>query len=117
MTLYFQHVGERGGNRDFPRTIGDPITGLRRFKFTEIEAYLPYEPRERRDLEMLLDQLVPNGFQIWGIPSGAKSMLKNLVSGDWLLLLKSDRPGGQFVFAGQIVRRLRQEAFDLSLHL
>jgi 5-methylcytosine-specific restriction protein A len=117
MTTYFQHVGERGGNRDFPRTIGDPTKGLCRFNFSEIEAYLPYKLQEGRDLEMLLDQSVPSGFQIWGIPSGAKSMLKNLVPGDWLLLLKSDRPGGQFAYAGQVVHRLRQEAFDLSLHL
>lgn len=43
-------------------------------------------------------------------------MLKNLVSGDWLLLLKSDRLGGQFIYAGQVVQRLKQEAFDLSTH-
>jgi hypothetical protein len=36
MTIYFQHVGEKGGGRDFPKTIGTPRAGLRRFKFADI---------------------------------------------------------------------------------
>jgi hypothetical protein len=40
MTVYFQHVGEQGAARDFPRTIGTRKTGLVRFQLDEIQSYL-----------------------------------------------------------------------------
>ena len=36
MTVYFQHVGMKGGDRDFPRTIGGPTRGLVRFSFDDV---------------------------------------------------------------------------------
>jgi hypothetical protein len=45
------------------------------------------------------------------------AMLRDLSPDDWFLLLESDRPGGQFYYAGRILRRLDREAFDLSLKL
>lgn len=110
MTIYFQHVGERGGNRDFPKTIGDS-SGLRGFHLLDIQSFLSKD--DRRQLPLLPS----HGFQIWGIPSGAKQMLKSLVPGDWVLLLKSDRPGGQFYYAGRVLYRLSNESFELSRHL
>jgi predicted HNH restriction endonuclease len=38
-------------------------------------------------------------------------------SGDWLLLLESDRPGGQFYYAGRILYRAPKELFSLSSEL
>jgi 5-methylcytosine-specific restriction protein A len=65
----------------------------------------------------MLRKEVPNGFQIWGIPSGAKSVLKNLRRGDWLLLLLSDGPGGSFYYGGRVIFRPEREMFDVSHRL
>ena len=40
MTIFFQHVGEAGGRRYFPRTIGTARDGLVYFGFEDIEPYL-----------------------------------------------------------------------------
>ena len=71
MAVFFQHVGERGGQRDFPRTIGTLDAGLRRFTFSELEPYLSDLPaKELEALRTQLETIAPEGFQVWGIPSG-----------------------------------------------
>jgi len=115
MAIYFQHVGERGGLRDFPKTIGDEKTGLRQFlpeDVTGLDEALG--PEEFGRLNQTVASLAPNGFQVWGIPSGAKSVIANLREGDWFFLLTSDMPGGQFYYAGQVLFRVRGEHFDIS---
>jgi len=104
VTVFFQHAGERGGGRDFPRTIGTPETGLVRFNFDDIEQYLEHlEPPQRKWLAAETALQAPDGFQIWGIPSGARSVLSSLAPGDYLLLLESPGPGGTFVYGGRII--------------
>jgi 5-methylcytosine-specific restriction protein A len=118
MTIYFQHVGQRGGLEHFPRTIGTAQAGLRRFFLSEIEKYLFKNPeQESAVLAAYLQQNAPIGFQIWGAPSGARSILAGAAPGDWLLLLETDRPGGQFYYAGRILYRAPKELFDLSTEL
>jgi hypothetical protein len=118
MTIFFQHVGEKGGARDFPRTIGTPETGLVRFTFDDLAPYLDHlEPPERERLAAETALQAPEGFQIWGIPSGAKSVLRSLAPGDYLLLLESPGPGGTFVYGGRIIAAPTKECFDLSMHL
>ena len=73
MPVYFQHVGEAGGNRDFPRTIGTPQSGLRRFGFGEIAPHLTnLPPDEVERLANDTERYAPDGFQVRGIPSGAR---------------------------------------------
>lgn len=118
MTVFFQHVGEKGGGRDFPRTIGTPRSGLVRFTFDGVAQYL--EDLEAPELAQLASGTAleaPDGFQIWGIPSGAKSVLRSLGPGDYLLLLESPGPGGEFVYGGRIIAAPTKECFDLSMHL
>ena len=60
MTVFFQHVGERGGGRDFPRTIGTPETGLVRFTFDDVARQLEHlEPTELEQLAAETDREVP----------------------------------------------------------
>jgi hypothetical protein len=104
MMIYFQHVGQRGGLAHFPRTIGTVQSGLRRFTLSEIDKHLFENPeKESAELSAFIQKNATNGFQIWGAPSGARSVLADARSGDWLLLLESDRPGGQFYYAGRIL--------------
>jgi len=118
MTIYFQHVGEQGGKRDFPKTIGTSTGGLVHFNIDDLpEVTSVLSADQRQDVENMLRKEVPNGFQIWGIPSGAKSVLKNLRRDDWLLLLLSDGPGGSFYYGGRVIFRPEREMFDLSHRL
>jgi hypothetical protein len=104
VTVYFQHVGEAGGRRDFPRTIGTPKMGLRTFAFSDIEQHLiGFAETDKEKLSNQLDRYAPDGFQIWGIPSGAKRILRSVEVGDFLLLLESVGPGGRFAYGGRIV--------------
>lgn len=68
-------------------------------------------------LRSVLERGAPDGFQIWGIPSGAKSVLKNLAPGDYLLLLEAIGPGGTFAYGGSVIARPSRECFTLSTHL
>ncbi len=118
MSIYFQHMGERGGNRDFLRTIGTPSVGLRMFQLQNIpELVGTLSPEQRSNLEATIRKAAPHGFQIWGIPSGAKAVLRNLRQEDWLLLLLSDGPGGQIYYGGRVIFRPDRELFDLSRRL
>lgn len=118
MTVYFQHVGEGGGRRDFPKTIGTIENGVVKFDFSDIAGHLNNLSSEEKDaLDERLSEQTPDGFQIWGIPSGAKSVLKNLEIGDSLLLLEAAGYGGSFAYGGKVVAFPSRECFELSQHL
>jgi hypothetical protein len=118
MAIFFHHVGEQGGQRDFPKTIGTRKRGLVRFQWDEVAPYLDHlSAAESRGLEQQAAAAAPNGFQVWGIPSGAKSALKNFSIGDYLLLLESAAFGGGFVYAGKAIGVPPGECWDLSRHL
>lgn len=118
MTVFFQHIGEAGGKRDLPKTIGTSEKGLVQFSFDEIEPHLKnLSNNEVSELRIKLFENNPNGFQIWGIPSGAKSVLKSLKEDDYLLLLHAAGVGGSFAYGGRIVAFPRSECFQLSEYL
>lgn len=118
MTIYFQHVGEKGGLLDFPKTIGCAPNGLVTFHFDDIRSYLDnISESEKQTLGRATESLSPEGFQIWGIPSGAKSVLRSLGVGDILLLLEAIGPGGTFAYGGRVIAFPSKESFRLSRHL
>jgi 5-methylcytosine-specific restriction enzyme A len=117
VTLYFQHVGEANARRDFPRTIANR-EGLVCFSFDDIADDLRCLPEhERAELRSTLRDVAPSGFQIWGVPSGAKSMLRHLTVGDHFALLVSIRPYGQIEYIGEIVGAPTEPCHDLSMRL
>ena len=92
--------------------------GLRRFTFDDVEPYLQHLGKDELGrLAGVCETDGSDGFQIWGIPSGARSVLKNFVEGDQLLLLKSITYGGAIEYSGRAVGIPREECFDLSQHL
>jgi 5-methylcytosine-specific restriction enzyme A len=118
MAIFFQHVGEQGGKRDFPKTIGTPSTGLMQFQLDQLpELTEGVEQNAVEAIERELRMEAPEGFQLWGIPSGARSVISNLRKDNWLLLLESDGPGGQFFYGGRVIYRPTQELFALSRRL
>jgi hypothetical protein len=118
MTVFFQHVGEQGAARDFPRTIGTRKSGLVAFRLYEIESYMAsLTPYERSYIRSSIDELAPGGFQIWGIPAGAKSILRTMQTGDYLLLLESVTEGGFFAYGGEVIAKVPKELPELSRFL
>lgn len=117
MTLYFQHVGEANAKRDFPRSIAT-ADGLVRFAFEHIASGLDCLPEdELASLSNTLKRDAPEGFQIWGVPSGAKGMLRHLAVGDHFALLVSIRPFGQIEYVGKVIGVPSQACHDLSMTL
>jgi hypothetical protein len=113
MTIYYQHIGEKLWTRDAPQSIGTP-TGVRRFTIQDIESFLGHlEPFELLSIYRVVEDLAPTGFQIWGIPEGARDVLAPMVSGDFLLLLEST----DFRYVGQVLHRTSQPCWDLSRHI
>jgi hypothetical protein len=65
MTVDFQHVGQQGAARDFPRTTGTADQGLIKFHWANVESYLRnLSNDERRNLEQRLSLSAPDGFQM-----------------------------------------------------
>lgn len=114
MAVYYQHIGEKLAARDFPRSLGTREGGLRRFSFDEIEPFLRHLPAEELvDIASKVRDLVPDGFQVWGIPSGAARVLAGMATGDFLLLLESTA----FRYVGQVIHRASEMCWDLSGHI
>ena len=73
MTIFYQHIGEAMWARDAPRSLGTHLDGVMQFIWRDIEPYLgeitPYELMEAHNK---VTELASTGFQVWGIPSGAR---------------------------------------------
>ena len=114
MTIYYQHIGERLSARDFPRSLGTPTDGLKRFQFEDVSEFLDHlNPLEIADIKSKTQNFAPTGFQIWGIPSGAQRVLANMQSGDYLMLLEST----DFTYCGQVIHRASDLCYDLSFDI
>ena len=104
MMIYFQHVGERGGERDFPRTIGTQSAGLKQFAAEDLAPMMADLPDGER--QRILNRLTQErAFQVWGFPAPASRVLRRLCADDWILLLDTDRPGGLIVYGGRVLTR------------
>lgn len=114
MTIYYQHIGEILWKRDAPRSIGTKANGVVRFFLHDIERFCSdLTPFERDQIRETIQKTASDGFQIWGIPSGAKVILKNMSKGDFLLLLESMN----FRYAGEVLVRISQPLHLFSKHI
>lgn len=90
MDLFFHHVGQPGSASDFPKTVYS--TRL----ISEVEKSIPDENPEKFHLINELKLNFPSGrFNCWGVPEGAKSIIRNLKNGDTVLLVQSSRIDGK----------------------
>lgn len=90
MELFFHHVGQNGSSEDFPKTI------YRGRLILEVEKSLLDENPEKYHLINELKLNFPSErFNCWGVPEGAKSIIKNLKVGDTVLLVQSSRIDGR----------------------
>ncbi len=80
----------------------------------EVEQFLPeIAPGEIANLRQIEDELAPTGFQIWGLPGGAESVISRMTAGDYLMLLESE----YFAYAGQVLHKLSVPSWTLSSHI
>lgn len=80
MQMYFHHVGQRGSSEDFPKTVFADVP------LERIESHL----RPDDSLRGFLRRRFPNGScNVWGVPSGAHSVIQGLNTGDAVLLVQS----------------------------
>lgn len=117
MTAFFQHVGEENSARDFPKTLVSESGNALRFNYRQIEKSLPLSKDAHEQLRAACEELAPGGFQIWGVPRGAISVLKQVVPGDVFLLLRTRGAEGRFGYAGRVVAVPRCDAISASTEL
>lgn len=108
MAIYYQHIGRELWRRDAPRSIGTPRGGLVKFALADLKgAFSELQADERVEISA---KLSVSSFQIWGLPSGAAGILRNVVDGDHLLLLESE----DFRYVGKILHFVREPLWNLS---
>lgn len=86
MQMYFHHVGLRGSAEDFPKTVYQEVD------LERIEVYLDGDG----SLRELLRKRFPSGScNVWGVPAGAHSVIRDLASGDTVLLVETTAGDGR----------------------
>lgn len=87
MKVYFHHVGVKGADRDFPKTVYSKVS---------LDLFYQYLPNETKDIYIpILESLYPERvFSCWGVPSGAQSVIRNLSDGDYVILVKKSSFSG-----------------------
>ena len=112
MRLFFHHVGQKGADEDFKKTVYKDI-GIE-----TVEGNVPVSYPHRDELLNQLRQGFPNGlFNCWGVPAGAKSVIKNLAAGEVVLLVHSATEYGQVPVLCQVRVFRPDELRDLSFAL
>jgi len=111
MNLYFHHVGEAGSDEDFPKTVWAEID------LNEAESVCPKNVKYSELFSYLRACFSDGVFNAWGVPSGAKSVIKNLRPGDGVFLVESlSRPFGVSCFA-KVGAYVPDEYQELSTYL
>ncbi len=90
MRLFFHHVGQKGADEDFKRTV------YRGVSIQTVESNIPVRYPHRDELLNKLRQEFPTGlFNCWGVPAGAKSVTRQLTAGDFVLPVHSATEFGE----------------------
>ncbi len=85
MQLYFHEVGIKGAEDAFPKTVYKTIKTSSIAQFTS-------DPKKNQDL---LDKEFSDGLcNVWGVPEGAKSIIKRIKVGDAVMLVRTRAKGG-----------------------
>lgn len=113
MKLYYHHVGKKGADEDFKKTV------FARVPISLVEYSIPdNEPNKALLLSELNEKFSIGSFNCWGVPSGAASIIKNLSVGDAVLLVETASVfGGNIPVLGLAKTFIRHEFPQLSYAL
>ncbi len=104
MRLFFHHVGQKGADEDFKKTVYKDIS------IQAVENNVPVSYPHRDELLIELRQQFPSGlFNCWGVPAGAKMVIGQLAAGDFVLLVHTATEYGEVPVLCHV--RLRQSGF------
>lgn len=107
MQLFFHDVGLQGADRDFPKTVFGDIA------IDEIVSRVP--KHLKAEVEERLNEEFPDGFcNAWGVPDGAKAVIKNLSYDDVMLLIRTTGGKGEMPALCQVKGFWREHLPELS---
>jgi hypothetical protein len=109
MNLFYHHVGQTGAAEDFKKTIYSNVT------YELVERNIPAHVPIRQEILDTIKAMFPSGtFNCWGVPSGAKSVIKNLKPGDVVLLIETTAGSGSIPALGIVRAYWDYELRELS---
>lgn len=107
MDLYFHDVGMKGATADFPKTVFGDVA------IDDIANKLPLSLKD--EIYGTLSKEFPDGFcNVWGVPAGASSVIRNLKYDDVMLLIKTTGGDGEIPALCQVKGFWREELPALS---
>jgi len=110
--LFFHHVGQKGADEDFKKTVYKDIS------IQTVDSSVPVSYPHRDELLNQLRQEFPTGlFDCWGVPAGAKSVIRQLAAGDFVLLVHSATEHGTVPVLCHVQVFWPDKLWDLSLEL
>jgi hypothetical protein len=110
--LFFHHVGQKGADEDFKKTVYKDVS------IPTVEDNVPVSYPQRDELLTQLRQEFPTGFfNCWGVPAGAKSVIRQLQAGDFVLLVHSATEYGEVPVLCRVQVFWPHELRDLSFAL
>lgn len=84
MKVFYHVVGLEGANEDFKKTV------FGKQSISTVKRNIPDTSPYKAEIIRSLEKTFPDGqFNAWGVPAGAKSVIKNLQTGDAVLLVES----------------------------
>jgi hypothetical protein len=109
MKLYYHHVGTKGANEDFKKTVFGrvPISVVK-------NNVADSNPHKQEMLKQLKASFPSGNFNCWGVPAGASTVINNLETGDAVLLVESTGKNGRVPALCQVAGFWRDELRDLS---
>lgn len=112
MKLFFHHVGQKGADEDFKKTVYKDVS------IETVESNVPSSVPIRSEILHRLSTDFPAGrFNCWGVPAGAKSVIRQLEEGDFVLLVESAAEYGQVPVLCHVRAFWSDELRNLSLAL
>lgn len=116
MAVFYQQSG-KAGEADFPKTLVHKDNSLRFFTADTLRTEFAVEVPA--DSISLVEGT--NGFQIWGVPAGARDVIRPMCSGDLVLLIgylsKHSLEDGRFFYAGRVCYVVPGEDYAFSRKL
>lgn len=88
MNLFFHEVGKKGADEDFPKTIFNTVN------LETIQKLIPSEVGSEA-IKYLKKVFPMRKFNVWGVPSGASPIIKQLSVGDSMFLIRTISGNGE----------------------
>lgn len=107
MQLFFHDVGLKGANADFPKTVFGEVA------ISDIVEHCPVN-LQTEVKDKLLGEFPDGWCNVWGVPDGAKSVIRQLKVDDVMLLIKTTGGHGEMPALCHVKGFWKEQLLDLS---